>query len=174
MQGFLKTNLITGLKTLPDQKIMLSIMIFCLFAALALSIGFASKILEFKLLDTNLIYILPFVLFVFPSMFEEILFRGLLIPNDTYLTRTSVVFKRSVISATLFTLWHPLNALTINVGAQHFFLDPWFLLIVFILGMSCSLGYIFSRSLWVPIIMHWFTVLVWVLFLGGRNLVLQT
>jgi len=79
----------------------------------------------------------------------------------------------TLLSATLFTLWHPLNALTINPGAEALFCNPGFLLIVFCLGGVCSLSYIASRSLWVPIIIHWLTVVVWVLFLGGRNLLLQ-
>ena len=38
--------------------------------------------------------------------------------------------------------------------------------------MVCSIGYILSRSLWVPVLIHWVTVVVWVSFLGGRNLLL--
>ncbi|MCI5125432.1 MAG: CPBP family intramembrane metalloprotease, partial [Candidatus Electrothrix sp. AR5] len=48
-----------------------------------------------------------------------------------------------------------------------------FLVIVFCLGIVCSLAYILSRSLWVPIIIHWLTVVIWVLFLGGRNLLVK-
>ncbi|MCW5214835.1 CPBP family intramembrane metalloprotease, partial [Desulfobulbus sp. US5] len=79
----------------------------------------------------------------------------------------------TLLSAILFTLWHPLNALTVNPGAQALFCDPYFLVIVFCLGIVCSLTYILSRSLWVPIIIHWLTVVVWVIFLGGRNLLLK-
>ncbi|MCI5137318.1 MAG: CPBP family intramembrane metalloprotease [Candidatus Electrothrix sp. AR1] len=79
----------------------------------------------------------------------------------------------TLLSATLFTLWHPLNALTVNPGAQVLFCDPYFLVIVFCLGIVCSLSYILSQSLWVPIIIHWLTVVFWVLFLGGRNLLLK-
>jgi predicted Abi (CAAX) family protease len=86
---------------------------------------------------------------------------------------TKAVLLFTLLSAILFTLWHPLNALTINSGAQAFFYDPYFLAIVFFLGIVCSLTYILSRSLWVPIIIHWLTVVVWVIFLGGRNLLLK-
>jgi predicted Abi (CAAX) family protease len=30
-----------------------------------------------------------------------------------------------------------------------------------------------SRCLWMPIIIHWLTVVVWVIFLGGRNKLLE-
>ena len=172
MGSYLKNNLVTGLKTAPIHRVILSTGLFILFAAIAMTIGFSTGLLAFVSLESDLIYVLPFAMFFFPSLFEEILFRGLLIPNDTVLRGTKTILKRSLFSSIIFVLWHPLNALTINPGAKNFFLDPWFLLIVFVLGMICSLGYIFSRSLWVPTIMHWLTVLVWVLFLGGRNLIL--
>jgi len=70
-------------------------------------------------------------------------------------------------------VWHPLNALTFNTAANPLFLDPAFLIIVTLLGLTCGYSYALSRSLWVPIIIHWATVTVWVLFLGGRNLVLE-
>ena len=173
MTHFLKANLSKGFKTSPLQHPLLSTSLFILFAVIALAIGFSTGLLELVSLESELIYILPLALFVFPSLFEEVVFRGLLIPNDTLLKGYNIILKRSVMSSVIFVIWHPLNALTINPGAKSFFLDPWFLLIVFVLGMVCSLGYIFSRSLWVPVIMHWITVLIWVLFLGGRNLVLQ-
>ncbi len=53
------------------------------------------------------------------------------------------------------------------------FLNPWFLVITGALGVTCGYGYALSRSIWVPVIIHWVTVSVWVLFLGGRNLVLE-
>jgi predicted Abi (CAAX) family protease len=69
--------------------------------------------------------------------------------------------------------WHPLNALTINTGAQEVFLNPSFLVVVFCLGLACSLSYIYSKSLWAPVVIHWLTVFIWVFFLGGRNLMLK-
>jgi len=63
-------------------------------------------------------------------------------------------------------------ALTIDPKVNPFFLNLNFLLIVFLLGITCSLGYILSRSIWVPVIIHWLTALVWLLFLGGGSLAL--
>jgi len=173
MISSLKTNLITGLKTSPLHGTIFSLSLFIIFAAIAMTIGFNVGLLESGLLKSDLIYILPIALFIVPSLLEETIFRGLLIPNDTYLKGSIAVTKRSIISSIIFVLWHPLTALTINPLAKPFFLDPWFLFIVFLLGMVCSLGYIFSRSLWVPVIMHWLTVVVWVLFLGGHNIILK-
>jgi predicted Abi (CAAX) family protease len=77
------------------------------------------------------------------------------------------------ISTAVFVLWHPANALTINTAAVPVFLNTAFLLIVALLGITCSVSYVLSRSLWTPIIIHWLTVVVWVIFLGGRNLLLE-
>jgi predicted Abi (CAAX) family protease len=41
------------------------------------------------------------------------------------------------------------------------------------MGLTCAYAYVLSRSIWVPVIIHWVAVTVWVLFLGGRNLVLE-
>jgi len=173
MISYLKTNLAAGFRRSPFYKAWLSLGLFIAFAIAALAIGLSTQLLKIELLESELAYLLPIALFIFPSLFEETVFRGLLIPNDTQSKGTKQIAFSSLFSSSLFVLWHPLNALTINPGAKPFFLDPWFLLIAFLLGIVCSLGYIFSRSLWVPIIMHWLTVLVWVFLLGGRNLVLQ-
>jgi len=173
MGQFLTTNLIKGLRTSPLHGLKHTILLFTLFAIVALTTGFSTGLFRFEVLDSDLVIILPFALFIFPALFEEVIFRGLLIPNNTRQAGIKKTLYYSMISSVVFVAWHPLNALTINPGAKAFFLDPWFLLITFVLGMVCSLGYIFSRSLWVPVIMHWLTVIIWVLLLGGRNLILQ-
>jgi len=137
-----------------------------------LSVGSAARLFNYQLLDSNLIYILPITLFVFPSLLGESFFRGILIPQDTRQKGLRRILLVSLTSSILFVLWHPLNALTINKSAQDIFFNYYFLLIVFFLGMACSLSYILSRSLWVPIIIHWITIVVWVYLLGGRNLIL--
>ena len=60
-----------------------------------------------------------------------------------------------------------------NPVSAVFFHNPYFLIIVTLLGITCSIAYIYSKSLWVPVIIHWLTVLIWVLLLGGRNLILD-
>jgi uncharacterized protein len=170
---YLKYNLIGGLKTSPLTAIGLSISVFVVYAALAIAIGFGSGVIEPAMAERKLFLFLPFTLLIFPSLLEEAFFRGLLIPRNTRDGGAWRILFFSLLSSLVFVAWHPLNALTINPGASGIFLEPWFLLITFLLGLSCSLGYIFSRSLWVPVLMHWLTVLVWVLLLGGRNLLLE-
>lgn len=97
----------------------------------------------------------------------------MLVPRDLLAYPVNRQVKILVMDAAVFVLWHPINALTINPTARGVFLDPVFLLIVFVLGLVAGVGYAASRSIWVPVIMHWLTVIVWVMLLGGRNLVLE-
>lgn len=173
MIKYLKNNLIAGFKTPPVQELALSLSLFLLFGLSAFFVGSRGDLFEIKMLNSRLIYIVPLSLFIFPSLLEEAFFRGILIPNNTKDKGLKAQFIATFTSAISFTLWHPLNAVTVNVNARALFLNPYFLMIVFSLGILCSVTYIYSKSLWVPIMLHWGTVLMWVLFLGGRNLVLE-
>ena len=144
-----------------------------LFAAAAAAAGFASGLLRWQPLSSPVAPILPFTLFVFPSLLEEVFFRGLLIPRDA-LDRSRGYAAAAIGWSTLaFVAWHPLNALTVNPTANPLFLDPAFLAIAAALGAACGASYVLSRSLWLPVLIHWAAVLAWVLALGGRNLLLE-
>ena len=173
MITYLKNNLLVGLKTPPFGALKISLALTLGYAIIAILVGFHSKLFELGIIRSSLVYVLPFSLFIFPSLLEEAFFRGVLIPNNAKEKGKQFIIFITLVSAVLFDLWHPLNALTVNPGAQEIFLNPSFLFIVFCLGLVCSLSYIYSKSLWVPVIIHWFTVFFWVLFFGGRNLVLE-
>jgi predicted Abi (CAAX) family protease len=138
-----------------------------------LAIGFHAELFSVDVIDYPVSVVLPFSLFVFPSLLEEAFFRGVLIPNNASSQSKSRIVAYIVVSTAAFVLWHPANALTINTTAAALFLNPTFLLIVTLLGITCSVSYVLSRSLWTPIIIHWLTVVVWVIFLGGRNKLLE-
>ena len=169
----LLADLWNSIRTAPGKELTKCIWIVLAYSLAALLIGFSSGIYNFGQLDLQKFWFLPLTLFLFPSIPEEFFFRGLLIPRNAI----ELPWQRSVayvvFSAFAFTVWHPLNALTVNPTAQQFFLNPFFLVIVFLLGLACGFSYLLSRSIWVPVIIHWLTVVVWVLFLGGRNLVLE-
>lgn len=113
------------------------------------------------------------ILFIFPSFLEESFFRGILIPIDTLKRGRSSVIQYTIFSSLIFALWHPFNAFMFNPDAKNLFYNLFFLIIVFVLGIFCSLSYIFSRSLWPAVFIHWIVVVIWVGFLGGRNLILE-
>ena len=169
----LLTDLWLAIKTPPGRSFTQCLGIALVYSLAALVIGFGSGIYTLQWLDIEKFWFLPLTLLLFPSIPEEFFFRGLLIPRNGL----ELPWRRSVayviFSAFAFTIWHPLNALTVNPTARPFFLDVYFLAIVFLLGIACGASYLLSRSIWVPVLIHWLTVVVWVLFLGGRNLVLE-
>ncbi len=166
-------DIIEGLNTSPRHGLRCWTAILLIYTALALTIGLAGGLYSFQLIDLKRGWFLPLSLFIFPALAEEIVFRGILIPRSTSNAAISTRAWRVTASSAVFVLWHPINALTINPSAQRFFLDPIFLIVVFLLGLAAGLAYVVTRSLWVPIIMHWLTVVVWVMGLGGRNLLLD-
>ena len=170
--AYLQSNLFAGYKTSPFRRVNVSLLLTGIFTCIVVPVGCSGNLFSVQFVNSNLLYILPFSLFLFPAFLEESFFRGILIPNNAQEKGLKYMLQSTLLSAALFTLWHPLNALTINPGAQELFLNLYFLVIVFCLGIICSLSYIFSKSLWVTICIHWFAVLIWVVFLGGRNLVL--
>ena len=173
MREYLRNNYVAGIKTPPLHSLKLSLVVTLIYGLIAAIVGFHGGLFKVHLIESSFAFFLPFTLFVFPSFFEESVFRGILIPNNARERGLKYVLMMAFMSSILFVVWHPLNALTINKGAQEFFLNPFFLFDVFCLGMACSLSYIYSRSLWVPVIIHWLTVIIWVFFLGGRNLILE-
>jgi len=173
MREYLKINYVAGIKTSPLRSLKFSIIVTLIYGLIAAIVGLNSGLFKLDIIDSSFAFFLPFTLFVFPSFLEESFFRGILIPNNTRERGLKYVLVMAIISSTLFVAWHPLNALTINKGAQELFLNPYFLFVVFCLGMTCSLSYIYSRSLWAPVTIHWLTVSLWVFFLGGRNLILE-
>jgi predicted Abi (CAAX) family protease len=143
------------------------------YMLIALLVGFGTGLLEIDPLETSFALLLPFTLFIFPSLLEELFFRGILIPRRILEAGWPAALRAILLSSLAFVAWHPFNALLFNHSAIPLFLDPWFLVITAALGLACAYGYAISRSIWVPVIIHWATVCAWVLLLGGRNLVLE-
>lgn len=173
MKKYLCENLLKSFRVSPFNVPVKAWLPVPLFMILAMSIGFGSGLFQVKLISSEIAPILPFTLFFFPSFLEEIFFRGVLIPREVMKMGKKHAVKAVIISTTAFVVWHPLNALLFNKSAVALFLDPAFLFIVAALGITCGYSYVISQSIWVPIIIHWATVTVWVFFLGGRNLILD-
>lgn len=173
IKKYLETNLLAGLCTSPFRAPLRAWLLVPFYAITALAVGFGSGLFRFEIISTKLALLLPFTLFIFPSLLEEAFFRGLLISRNTAEHGRKRIILAVGGSALFFAIWHPLGALTINPSAIPVFLDPAFLLIVSALGITCGYGYVVSKSLWVPVLIHWATVVIWVFLLGGRNLILE-
>jgi predicted Abi (CAAX) family protease len=173
MTSYFKDNLLQGLKGPPFKAPLKILIIVPIYVCASLAIGFYTGLFSVKVIDYPMSVLLPFSLFIFPSLLEEVFFRGVLIPNNAVNHGLKRITMYIIVSTSAFVLWHPLNALTINRTAVTMFLNPSFLLIVAALGITCSISYVVSRSLWMPVIIHWLTVVVWVIFLGGRSKLLE-
>jgi len=173
MREYLRNNLGRSFLISPFRAPKKAWALVPLFVAISATVGFGAGLLQFEPLYSKITPILPFTLFVFPSLLEEMFFRGVLIPRRILESGRKRATNAVVISTLAFVAWHPANALAFNHAAIPLFLNPWFLFIVGALGITCGYGYVVSKSIWVPVIIHWATVTVWVLFLGGRNLVLE-
>lgn len=173
MKYYLQSNLVKSFQQSPLRAPLKAWALVPFHAVISLTVGFSTGLLHFELISEELVLLLPFTLLIFPSLLEEAVFRGVLIPRETMARGRGKIIVAITWSTLLFVLWHPLNALLFNHSAIPLFLDPAFLLIVAVLSVTCGYGYVVSKSIWVPVLIHWATVAVWVLFLGGRNLILE-
>ncbi|MFB2837851.1 type II CAAX prenyl endopeptidase Rce1 family protein [Floridanema evergladense] len=80
---------------------------------------------------------------------------------------TATVWFWGSLSLVLFIIYHPMNAVTFFPAGRKTFFNPIFLLLAAVLGIVCSVVYLQSGSLWLPVIIHWLVVVVWLVFLGG-------
>ena len=110
---------------------------------------------------TELIKISAIAFFI-PSLTEELIFRGLLLPkfSTTWL----------LLSLTGYVLWHPLEALTFLPESATYFLDLQFLLLIAILGIFCTIACRRTGSLWASVLVHWLVVVAWKAVGGARFL----
>lgn len=173
MKKYLCSNLGQSFRVSPFRAPLKAWALVPVFAVVSAVVGFSTGLLKVEWLSSELAPLLPVLLFVFPSLLEEAFFRGVLIPRNVLQAGSAKAGAAVVVSTLVFVAWHPFNALAFNHSAIPLFLDPWFLVMVGALGITCGYGYVVSRSIWVPVIIHWATVVVWVFLFGGRNLVLE-
>lgn len=105
--------------------------------------------------------------FIQPCLTEEFVFRFLLTPKSCLLQPVTKSFATIFFSSAVFVIAHPINAFFFNESLQKYAYDLHYLIIVFMLGVSCSIIYIKTASIWAPVWLHWVTVIVWLVFLGG-------
>ena len=106
-------------------------------------------------------------LLILPALLEELIFRVLLLPHPTEAVQSHTLGIWLAISLGLFVIYHPLNALTLYPAGNPTFLKPAFLALAGLLGLTCSLVYLQTGSLWLPTLIHWIVVGAWVFGLGG-------
>ncbi len=138
-----------------------ALLLLGLYGLIYLPIGFASGFLKLEP-RWNALLGVTIATFFSPGLTEESVFRVLLIPHRS---EPVMPYKRwvwTILSWLAFVIYHPLNP-----GGRSFFSSPIFLLGAGLLGMICTSSYLRSGSLWIPVILHWFIVVIWLVMLGG-------
>ena len=64
-------------------------------------------------------------------------------------------------------IYHPVNALTFFPQGREIFFNPIFLSLATALGIACTVTYWQTGSLWIPVLIHWLAVVVWLVYFGG-------
>lgn len=164
-------SLRTAYTTLPDRTAWSRCgALFGGYTLLALTIGKQTGFLTPVRPERSgrLCLVLPVVAFVFPALSEETVFRGLLVPHPDEDATHQQVLVASAGSLLLFIAYHPLNGMTFSRANLRLFSNPVFLSLAGLLGFVCTAAYRISGSLWPSVLIHWLTVVAWILFLGGR------
>lgn len=102
-----------------------------------------------------------------PAIGEEMVFRGLMIPDRG---EPTPFLPALVLSEAVFVLWHVVEAETFLPAARPMFLRPDFLAIAALLGLACAILRRATGSLWPAVALHWTMVTLWQTFLGGFTL----
>lgn len=165
VRAYLSDNLLAGLRA-PLTLAKSQWPIAAVYGCFALAVGVGTGLLRPEAPSWFELLVLPFVLVLYPSLLEESVFRGLLLPRSLLHGSARRRFLAVSASTALFVLMHPVNAWFIDLSDTSQFLEPPFLLIVTALGYACGYLYLRSGSLWAPIALHWSTVVAWNLFLG--------
>ena len=104
------------------------------------------------------------VVLIVPSLFEEAIFRGMLVPSRE---ETEGGWSWVLLSTALFTAWHPLETLWLPREWAAPFVRADFLAMAALLGLACAVLRRRSGSLWTAVALHWAAVVCWKLWLGG-------
>jgi predicted Abi (CAAX) family protease len=152
MNTFVAT-IIAGLRRLPDIRAAieaLGLFLLVILAGAAFAYG-AGIPINAGADQANTAYLWAST-FLFPSLTEELVFRGWI--------RKGMSLP-ALISLLAFVLWHPLQVWIGLPFAQPFFMDWRFLGVIAVLGLACTISRIRSGSIWPGVILHWGCVVIW-------------
>ena len=160
---------VLGSINLPDvTDSLIAIAALLIYSAIALPIGLSQGFLQNQPwpIDRTSTLKLALKLFFLPALLEELVFRVLLLPTLQVAT-WQMWSVWAIGSLVVFVVYHPLNALTYYKIGNPTFLDRRFLLLTMLLGVTCTVTYMFTSSLLLITLIHWIVVLSWLLRLGG-------
>lgn len=141
-----------------------------IFGAIAMTIGFRTGFLHWQPWPAPWPRQLRRALrwLFLPVLAQELLFRVLLIPEPG---RTGPLepywWLFALVSLSLSVAHYPLWAKFVSRSPASPTTQPMFLLLSGLLGLTCTVVYRVTGSLWTIALLHWLTVVIWGLKLGG-------
>ncbi|MEO0448417.1 MAG: CPBP family glutamic-type intramembrane protease, partial [Verrucomicrobiota bacterium] len=153
-------------QAIPPTELLLAM---GMFTGGILAFGLGTGFLSWKLTDLSGREFVQAVviLFVFPGIAEEFVFRGLLLPARGERGKSGFPWWLLAGNVVVFALWHVVNAWAFFPDARPVFWDARFLVLAGWLGAACAWLYLRSGSLYPAIFLHWITVVLWKAFLDG-------
>ena len=152
----------------------IALVILAGYGAIALPMGLKNGFLQWQKPNKKRLGWKALWLLFSPALLEELVFRVIFLPYPSRDILPNDWFLWAILGLILFTLYHPLNALTFYRKAKPVFRRPIFLWLCSLLGLACTAAYFFTGSLWVIVLIHWLVVMVWLFGLGGEQRLLAT
>ncbi|WP_446375458.1 CPBP family glutamic-type intramembrane protease [Coleofasciculus sp. E2-BRE-01] len=165
-------KVISALLTVPTlESWLVTVFLLLVIALTCLPIGFYSGLLDVRILHLSFLGIVKILVsrFFFPCFAEELLFRVLPLPSKTSNIPIKSQLIMAFISIVVYVVAHPIFAFLVYQKAFGVFTNPGFLLSTLILGITLTISYWHSRSIWSPIVIHWIVVIVWLLIFDGYS-----
>ena len=166
----LRHRLVKAATTRPTaQDGVLIVQLLGLYGLVAIPIAVLSGLttVDFANLTWTTRALLLIRVWLFPAFIEEGIWRVLLLPHKTERMSDRRRWFIGLPVLLLFVSIHPLNGMTLFTDALSIFTHPVFLCLTTLLGLICMIAYWRSGSWWVPTIIHWAIVVVWLLVFGG-------
>jgi len=155
---------------LPDRRDWgITVLLLLGYGAIAVPIGVTSGFLQWRPIEQKPVQVAKTLVFLFlcPTLLEELVFRVILLPYPDELNAPAITFGWAMLSLTLFVLYHPINALTLYKAGNPTLFQPIFLGLTALLGLTCTIAYLVTGSLWTISFIHWVVVVIWLFCLSG-------
>lgn len=153
---------------LPNYYNWIILISICTYIIFTLTFGLMTGFLRWDVCrSTRTIIKTVAIALIAPAILEEIFFRVWLLPYPHDNISTNSYIAWAVFSLLLFIIYHPLNALTFYPQGRKTFFNPVFLSLAASLGIICTITYWQTGSLWLPALIHWLAVVIWLLCFSG-------
>jgi predicted Abi (CAAX) family protease len=163
------TRILGALKLPTLWEWSISLLVLLGYGILAATIGFSQGLLQIKpwVTSKKQYLLLAGRSFFLPALLEEWVFRVLLLPYPRAGVTGQMWITWAIVSLMLFVAYHAIAARKTKHHHAPVLFNPFFLLLIALLGVACTLVYGLTGSLLLITFMHWLVVMVWLTLLGG-------